>query len=85
MSLDLGDLTRCPLGDVCHHCGKGSTLRLTTYETPLGVFCATVCASCLLARRTPDLPDATVQHRVRDHRDHLGLLPGSSTSTPSIE
>lgn len=71
--VDLDDLTRCPLGDVCHHCGKTATLRLATYATPLGVFCATVCASCLIGNRIPALASTIVVHRVADHCDHLAI------------
>ena len=39
----LGPSRRCPRAGRCEACGTTRQLEVATYQTPVGVFCATVC------------------------------------------
>ncbi|GAA2679499.1 MULTISPECIES: hypothetical protein [Actinosynnema] len=71
VGLDRHDL--CPDAECCECCGRTSMLRATTFGTSLGVFCASVCATCLVAGRSPRWGVTRVVERVLDHCTHLGI------------
>lgn len=73
--LDLNAHGRCPRAGSCGVCGRTSSLRITTLDTTLGVFCATLCARCILAHRFPQLGAAEVVRHVLDHCEHLRITP----------
>lgn len=72
---NLDDIERCPMDDHCSICGGTTRLAITaTYETDLGVFCATLCGLCISAGfAMPSLPALTVANRVAKHCEHLGI------------
>jgi hypothetical protein len=70
----LGPSRRCPRAGRCEACGAARHLEVATYQTPVGVFCATVCACCLAAGNSPAVrswPGAV--ERVGAHCQHLGI------------
>jgi hypothetical protein len=70
----LGPSRRCPRAGRCEACGATHHLQVATYQTPVGVFCATVCARCLDAGNQPAVrsrPEAV--ERVGAHCQHLGI------------
>ena len=70
----LGPVIRCPLGDRCEVCGSGRDLDVATYDTPVGVFCATVCGTCVAAGKAPPVRGwAQAVCRVAAHCGHLGI------------
>jgi hypothetical protein len=70
----LGPSRRCPRGGRCEACGRARSLNLATYETPAGVFCATVCDPCVNARNAPPMRSwLEAFERVWAHCEHLGM------------
>ncbi len=70
----LGPTVRCPQGDRCEVCGSGRELDVATYDTPVGVFCATVCGPCVTEGKAPPVRGwATAVERVAAHCGHLGI------------
>ena len=72
--IDLDDTRNCPTMSVCEGCGMDNELDLGTVETPLGVACVTVCATC--AREPADGWRWNINYaalRVRQHCLHLGV------------
>jgi hypothetical protein len=70
----LGPVDRCPLGDCCEVCGSGHELDVATYDTPVGVFCATVCAPYTTPAKAPPVRGwAQAVERVAAHCGHLGI------------
>jgi hypothetical protein len=74
-SLDLlGPTARCPRAGRCEACGADRDLDVATYQTPVGVFCATVCSRCVAAAKAPPVRswDEAIW-RVGAHCQHLGI------------
>jgi hypothetical protein len=72
----LGPSARCPLGSRCEACGGDRRLEVATYQTPVGVFCATVCGRCVAAGSPPPIRSwGQACQRVGEHCQHLGLGP----------
>jgi hypothetical protein len=70
----LGPTVRCPLGDRCEVCASARDLDVATYQTPVGIFCATVCDPCADAAKAPPVRGwATAVERVAAHCGHLGI------------
>jgi hypothetical protein len=70
----LGPTVSCPLGRRCDACGGGQRLAVATYQTPVGVFCATVCRACMAAGAAPPIRSwGQACERVAAHCVHLGL------------
>jgi hypothetical protein len=70
----LGPSRRCPRAGRCQACGTTRHLEVATYQTPVGVFCATVCDRCVDAGTAPPVrswPGAV--ERVGAHCQHLGI------------
>jgi hypothetical protein len=70
----LGPSRRCPRAGRCEACGAIRALEVATYQTPVGVFCATVCDRCVDAGNPPPVrswPGAV--ERVGAHCEHLGV------------
>jgi hypothetical protein len=64
----------CSLGGRCEACGGGQRLKLTTYQTPVGVLCATVCGRCVAAGNPPPVCSwGQACQRVGEHCQHLGI------------
>ena len=64
----------CPLGDRCQACGGTRHLEVATYQTPVGVFCATVCWPCADAGNPPPVRSwSQACQRVGEHCQHLGI------------
>lgn len=53
MNADLDDTANCPKAAACASCGATEDLEVATVGTPVGVLCATVCASCSDGGRAP--------------------------------
>jgi hypothetical protein len=70
----LGPVARCPLAVRCEVCGRGWERDVATYQTPVGVFCATVCGPCLDAGKAPPVRSwGGAIERVGAHCLHLGI------------
>jgi hypothetical protein len=70
----LGPSRRCPRQARCEACGAGRELDVATYQTPVGVLCATVCRTCVATGNPPPVrswPGAV--ERVGAHCQHLGI------------
>jgi hypothetical protein len=70
----LGPSRRCPRAARCEACGATRHLEVATYQTPVGIFCATVCDRCVDAGKAPPVRSwpAAVE-RVGAHCQHLGI------------
>jgi hypothetical protein len=70
----LGPSAACPRAGRCEACGTPRTLEVATYQTPVGVFCATVCCRCLRAHNPPPVRSwGQACERVGAHCQHLGI------------
>jgi hypothetical protein len=70
----LGPSRRCPRAGRCETCGTTRALEVATYQTPVGVFCATVCLRCGDAGKPPPVRSRSgAIERVAAHRGHLGI------------
>jgi hypothetical protein len=70
----LGPSPRCPLAARCEACGGGRRLEVATYQTPVGIFCATVCGRCVAAGKAPPVRSwGGAIERVGEHCQHLGI------------
>ena len=70
----LGPSRRCPRAGRCEACGTTRRLDVATYQTPVGVFCATVCDPCVDARNAPPVRSwVEAVERVGAHCEHLGI------------
>lgn len=71
---DLDDRTRCPIGGECATCQGADGLRVVTVQTPVGVFCCTLCVTCVEdGERLPVLGWATAIEWSMRHCQHLGI------------
>jgi hypothetical protein len=70
----LGPSRRCPRAGRCEACGATRHLEVATYQTPVGVFCATVCDPCVAADNPPPVRSwGQACERVGAHSQHLGI------------
>jgi hypothetical protein len=70
----LGPVARCPLAGRCEACGTARQLAVAAYQTPVGVFCATVCGPCVAAGKPPPVRSwGQACERVGAHCQHLGI------------
>jgi hypothetical protein len=70
----LGPVDRCPLGERCEACGSARELDVATYDTQVGVFCATACDRCLDQGKAPPVRGwAQACERVAAYCEHLGV------------
>jgi hypothetical protein len=72
MAIDLDDRSRCPMAKRCESCGHADDLDVATFGTRIGVYCLTVCGTCVAASRFPTGWAATAALVLR-HCEHLGL------------
>jgi hypothetical protein len=71
---DLGPSRRCQLAGRCEVCGATRQLEVATYQTPVGVFCATVCDACVNTGNPPPVRSwLEAFERVGAHCQHLGI------------
>lgn len=72
----LDDISRCPAADSCESCGSGEDLDVATVDTPVGVYCLTLCGECAEDGRLPK--SAGWSHAINlvwAHCSHLGISP----------
>jgi hypothetical protein len=70
----LGPSRRCPRAGRCEACGTTRQLEVAAYQTPVGVFCATVCDPCVAAGKAPSMWSwGQACERVATHCGHLGV------------
>lgn len=69
----LDDTGNCPLGEICIFCGTSQELAVATLESPVGVFCLTMCDDCGERGRLPGFPVAYAVHASLEHCGHLGI------------
>ena len=70
----LGPSRRCPQAGRCEACGTARHLEVATYQTPVGVFCATACDRCVDAGKPPPVRSwLEAFERVGAHCQHLGI------------
>jgi hypothetical protein len=62
----------------CEHCGAKISLLARAVETPLGVYCTTVCEPCHHAGRDarPITDFGELARRIPAHAEHLSVSPG---------
>jgi hypothetical protein len=72
MATNLDDTSRCPVAMGCESCDEAEDLDVVTLGTPLGVYCLTLCGTCVAAGRFPTDLVSTAMLVVR-HCEHLGL------------
>jgi hypothetical protein len=64
---------RLPSGGRCEVCGARAR-EVAIYQTPVGVFCAVVCDSCVAAGKAPPVRSwSQAVWRVGAHCQHLGI------------
>jgi hypothetical protein len=69
----LGPGVRCPRAGRCEACGARAR-EVATYQTPIGVFCAAVCDSCVATGKAPRVRSwSQAVWRVDSHCRHLGI------------
>lgn len=77
VELDLDDTSRCPVAKSCASCGGGDELEVVTISAPVGLFCVTLCRSCIRHGETfgdaPRFTAATAVRRSLAHCEHLGI------------
>ena len=75
MTVDLDNRDNCAEDNAerCETCTSTTDLRTCTLDTPVGVYCATVCGKCVDGGHLPRIPVAAAAHRVLDHCRHLGI------------
>jgi hypothetical protein len=70
----LGPSRRCPRTGRCEACGTTRRLEVATYQTQVGVFCATICDPCVDAGNAPPVRSwVEAFERVAAHCEHLGI------------
>lgn len=72
----LDDTSRCPVAYECESCNgtEGALLAVAAVETPVGVFCVTLCEACEDARRLPKMEAWSIAiERVGEHCGHVGV------------
>lgn len=73
-TIDLDDVSRCPLGHRCESCGvEAPDLEVTTAHTPLGVLCVSLCPPCMASGIAPPVAVTTAVRLVGQHCGHLGI------------
>ncbi len=75
MAINLDDTTRCPVAEICKGCGTATGLAVVTMDSPVGVYCLTMCGTCVGAARFPVLRWASLFALVYLHCEHLGIDP----------
>lgn len=73
MNVDLDDISRCPVAEVCSCCGEPGELSVITFDTAVGVVCATACAFCAALGAVPYLPGIQAVGASLGHCVHLGI------------
>lgn len=73
--IDLDDTSGCPLQPTCVGCNGATELRLETVQTPVGVFCLTLCPECRPADQVASwsFPVVWAVERSLEHCEHLGI------------
>jgi hypothetical protein len=70
----LGSSAACPRASRCQACVTTRHLEVATYQTPVGVLCATVCRRCVAAGNPPSVRSwGQACERVGAHCQHLGI------------
>jgi hypothetical protein len=73
MTTRLDDVSNCPRATECASCGGDEQLDRATGQTPVGVFCLTLCIDCAETERLPVLGWRTAVERAGEHAAHLGI------------
>lgn len=71
--ISLDDTSNCPLNESCVYCGTIQELVVATLESPVGVFCMTMCDECGERGRLPGFPVAHAVRASLEHCGHLGI------------
>jgi hypothetical protein len=69
----LDNTSRCPAADRCANCGAFNPLEITTFTTPVGVYCQTLCTPCVDAEWWPRLSWRQAVELVLAHLEHIGI------------
>lgn len=75
MAVDLDDTSKCPQAAQCESCEATTDLDMVTLGTPVGVYCLTLCGTCVGAARFPKGANgwATTAALVMRHCGHLAI------------
>lgn len=71
--VDVDDTSRCPSNETCESCGDDGGLVPVTLSATTGIFCATMCDPCIVAKQFPKLSWVQAAERAYQHAEHLGL------------
>ncbi len=70
----LEDTSRCPVAAACATCGGTSGLAVAMVDTPVGVYCTTLCGRCAQAEGMVRPPSwGAAIDLVTAHCGHLGV------------
>jgi hypothetical protein len=70
----LGPSRRCSRVGRCEACNATRALEVATYQTQVGVFCATICGPCIDEGKAPPVRSwVEAFERVAAHCEHLGV------------
>lgn len=82
--VDPDDTSRCPTGLWCASCESPDDLAVGSAESPVGIFCVTLCGDCAEAGRLPAFRSwLEAIARVHDHAEHLDCTVDDLTSSRS--
>lgn len=75
MSIDVDDVSGCPVAERCESCESTNDLDVVTLGTPIGVYCLTLCGGCVQAARFPEWANgwAATAALVLRHCAHLDI------------
>lgn len=72
--VNLDDVTGCPMAEGCECCGTPAGLSVVILDTPIGIYCVTLCSPCTAADRPgPAFGWTDTALRVCEHSHHLGI------------
>lgn len=71
--IDLDDPSRCPMDSSCIGCRGIWDLNVRTLDSPVGVFCVTLCTTCVEQGDLPNFAVASAARAALEHCEHLGI------------
>lgn len=72
-SVNLDFTGNCPTVAICRGCGGTTDLAVATFGAQVGVYCATVCGTCVAQKRVGSINVHEAFELVAEHCGHLGI------------